>query len=415
MKIKALFEAYKSIMPNIMDRVNPPISDEELDGLRAMYDFEIDPLYIEFLQTCNGEKDTLMMGGGLWMIDTVRAGYYHRTEWMDWHSIADNAHLCKDQYYSRKRVPIIEDGGGSSWFLDYDPAEEGRMGQVICVFRDQPEIVYNCFDSFEALVDAIIHEIKSGGVSVDDVMHSFQFSDLGRGIDYYGNKSAGYRKEKVVVPDGFFQGLSADWLFAVSEAINNPIINRDGKWAKPQQALAVKSIYIKNAAMMEHFCEHMRYLPNVSFLHFAKDVELKTEHYDVIKKLRLHTLRIECEVRNIKELANADCLSKLGLARTSEADLGELIVYKNLISLDLQRINDAPSLSFLPQMDRVESLELWHKQQCAISPEHVAAIAKMPKLQMFSTFNTLDENLDEIKSRPSPFYCAIKSQVGFDR
>ena len=119
-----------------MERLNPPATDEQIASLKASEDFKIDPLYIDFLKVCNGEKDTLMMVLGSWMTDLDRGAPYHSIEWMNWHSIANNPHLCKDQPYSNKRVQTMEDDGGSYWFLDYEPAPEGKMGQMICIFRD---------------------------------------------------------------------------------------------------------------------------------------------------------------------------------------------------------------------------------------------------------------------------------------
>ncbi len=235
-----------------MERLNPPATDAEIERVKALYDFEIDPLYIDFLKVCNGENDTVMMGLGMWMQDVYRSCNYHSTDWMNWFSIADNPHLCKDNYYSKKRVPIMEDGGGSIWFLDYDPAEEGKAGQVICVFRYQPEIVFNCFDSFEELLQTAIVALESGEVQVSD-MQSFDHEYTGNGINYYANKSATYHKNNPTIPDGFFQSLSPEWLFAVSEAIHNPIINRGGIFAKPQEALVVKEIQIRNPALDKLF------------------------------------------------------------------------------------------------------------------------------------------------------------------
>ena len=212
MDIQEYFDALKKVMPNVMERVNPPATDEQLQKLKALYDFEIDPLYIDFLKVCNGEKDVLMMGFGNWMQDIDRACCYHSTEWMNWHSIADNPHLCKDQYYGNKRVPFMEDGGGSQWFLDYDPAPEGKMGQVICVFRDQPEIVFNCFDSFEELLQTAITEINQGKVLNQDPMGSFNFGEnnMGIGYNYYVNKSATYHKNKITIPNNFFTNLTPE-------------------------------------------------------------------------------------------------------------------------------------------------------------------------------------------------------------
>ena len=262
MNIQDFFDALKQVMPDVMDRVNPPATDEQLAKLKALYDFEIDPLYLDFLKVCNGEKDTLMMGLGSWMQDIDRACFYHSTEWMNWFSIADNPHLCKDNYYSHKRVPFMEDGGGSQWFLDYDPADEGKMGQVVCVFRDQPEIVFNCFDSFEELLQTIISEINKGNVSVIEQMRCFMYSSSNIGYNYYANKSAGYHKNNIEVPANFFTTLTPEWLQAVNNATHNPIINRDGITAKTQEALAVKEIQIRDPKMMDTFVEVMQYLPN---------------------------------------------------------------------------------------------------------------------------------------------------------
>jgi cell wall assembly regulator SMI1/uncharacterized protein YkvS len=414
MNIQLFFDALKKVMPDVMDRLNPPATDEQIAALKATYDFEIDPLYIDFLKVCNGEKDTLMMGLGSWMTSIERAGYYHSTEWMNWHSIADNPHLCKDQYYSKKRVQIMEDGGGSFWFLDYDPAPEGKMGQVVCIFRDQAEIVYNCFENFEELLQTVIATIESGVVKVSD-MQSFDYGTIGGGINYYANKSASYKKNQPVIPDDFFTTLSPEWLFTISNASHNPIINRDGNWAKPQEALAVKEIQLRNVKMMDNFVEVMQYLPNVQFLLICKEAILEEKHYNIIKKLRLHTLAIECPVQNIATLTNTESLRSLALARMYDADISEIAVYKNVIKLDIQRKNDDSSLAFLLQMPNVQELQLWHEELTIVNPENVKVIEQMPNLNNLSCFKTKATNFENIIARPSPFFSHFAEELGFVR
>ena len=401
MDIQEYFDALKKVMPNVMDRVNPPATAKQLQKLKALYDFEIDPLYIDFLKVCNGEKDVLMMGFGNWIQDIDRACCYHSTEWMNWHSIADNPHLCKDQYYGNKRVPFMEDGGGSQWFLDYDPALDGKMGQVICVFRDQPEIVFNCFESFEELLQTAISEINQGKVLNQDPMGSFNFGEnnIGIGYNYYVNKSATYHKNKIIIPDNFFTNLTPEWLWAVSEAPHNPIINRSGITAKPQEALSVKEIVIRDAKMMDTFVETMQYLPNVQFLSIYNVATLTDEHYAIIKKLRLHALKIECPVKNIATLCDADSLRNLSLARMYDADINEIAIYKNLIKLDIQRKKDEPSLAFLEQMNRVEELQLWHEESTIVKKENVESIEKMKNLKTVTGFNTKNSNFENITMR----------------
>jgi hypothetical protein len=93
-------------------------------------------------------------------------------------------------------------------------------------------------------------------------------------------------------------------LWAVSEARQNPIINRHGKWAKPEEAWAVKQIDVKTPEMLEHFCDVMQYLPNVMFLRLAKELRLEDKHYEIIKKLRFQELHIECPVKHIATLTD---------------------------------------------------------------------------------------------------------------
>jgi cell wall assembly regulator SMI1 len=415
MDIQLFFDALKKVMPNVMERLNPPATDEQIAALKSQFDFEIDPLYIDFLKVCNGEKDLLMMGLGMWMTDLGRNSFYHSEGWMDWRSLADNPHLCKDQHYSKKRVQIMEDGGGSYWFLDYDPAPEGKMGQVICVFRDQAEVVYNCFESFEELLQTAIATIESGVVKVSD-MQSFEYGYTGNGINYYANKSATYHKNNPTIPDDFFTSLSPEWLWAVSEAKQNPIINRNGEWAKPQEAWAVKQIQVKTPEMLASFCEVMQYLPNVMFLRFDKGLHLEDKHYEVIKKLRFHELQSECPVKNIATLTDfPKSLRILRLARMYDADISEIAVYENLIILDIQRINDEPSLLFLAQMQYIEELQLWHEELTEVKPSHVEVIEKMPKLNNLSCFKTKATNFDNLILRPSPFFSYFSEEVGFVR
>lgn len=415
MDIQNFFDALKKVMPNVMDRVNSPANDEHLAKLKANYDFDIDPLYIEFLKICNGEKDTLMMGLGLWMIDIDRANCYHNTEWMDWHSIADNPHLCKDVYYSRKRVPIMEDGGGSFWFLDYDPASEGTLGQIICVFRDQPEIIFNCFTSFEELLNTIVLEIESDNVTVDESMENFNFNNYNLQYNYCANKSATYHKESVLIPNDFFDTLSPKWLHAVSNATHNPIINRGGISAKPHEGLAVKEIDIRDFNMMDNFAEVMQYLPNVQFLNICKEANLKKEDYEVINKLRLHTLVINCPVNEIATLTNNDSLRILGLARMYDVDINEIAVYKNLVKLDIQRKNENPPLQFLSQLEKLEELQLWHEELTTVKMEDVRVIERLPKLTLLSTFKTKATNFERLKERKDNFNIFFNEEVGFVR
>lgn len=412
MIVQNFFEALKKVMPDLMERVNPPASDEQLSKLKASYDFEIDPLYLDFLKTCNGEKDTIMMGLGLWMIDIDRANSYHATEWMNWHSIADNPHLCKDNYYSNKRVPFLEDGGGSYWFLDYDPASEGTMGQIICVFRDQPEIVFNCFASFEEFLNTIILEIENGNVTIDESMNSFMYRNNNISYNYIANKSATYHKETVQIPNNFFETLSPEWLNAVNNATHNPIINREGITAKAQEALAVKEIYIRDPKMMDTFVAVMQYLPNVQFLNFPKEVCIKDEDYKVIQKLRLHTLTINCPVKKIATLTDIDSLRSLSLGRIYDADINEIAVYKNLVKLDIQRKNENPSLNFLVQLEKLEELQLWHEELTIVNIEDVKIIEKLPNLIALAAFKTKSTNFENLMARTTNFNINFAEELG---
>lgn len=79
-----------------------------------------------------------------------------------WNSLADNPELCKNKYDSSNRIPIIEDYGGSIWYLDFDVAEKGIAGQVICIFRDMPETIYNVAQSLDAYLLLILNELAEG-------------------------------------------------------------------------------------------------------------------------------------------------------------------------------------------------------------------------------------------------------------
>lgn len=70
--------------------------------------------------------------------------------------------------YSKNRVPFASDGSGNFLCFDFEPAEEGMIGQIIYLPLGEPDPLTAVANDFEALLQLLIDGIKTGTVSIED-------------------------------------------------------------------------------------------------------------------------------------------------------------------------------------------------------------------------------------------------------
>jgi cell wall assembly regulator SMI1 len=400
MILDKLFDEAQKVMPNLFEKLGVPATTEQIDLIKNSVDFEIDPLLIEFWKRCNGDENLSALGLGVFFTSIEKSILFLQTEWYDWHSLADNHELCKNRYFSKKRIPFMEDGGGSTWFLDYDPAAQGTAGQVICIFRDFAETIYNVAPSFKAFLQLILTEFEQNRVKIHSDYDSFDFECLQGNLPiFWAAQSILQAPHLPKIPDDFFVNMSEDWKYACSNGGKNFVKNRDGVFlGDKNDAYMVREIWIGSDDMMADF-DNLKHLPKVQFLTMrGVTVSLEDKHIDIIKMLRLTSLDISNPVKNIGRLAQIEVLQILRLENVTDSDIGELAELKNIRNLDITLSEPYPSFEFVSKMDNLETLRLTFKSKYKLPKTDVEAISKVPKLNSLSFINAAFSNWEVLEN-----------------
>ena len=65
----------------------------------------------------------------------------------------------KPYLFNKKWIPFAEYCDSCFLMLDFDPAKEGKEGQIICYIHDPDEVIYAA-ESLTKLFDGILEEIE---------------------------------------------------------------------------------------------------------------------------------------------------------------------------------------------------------------------------------------------------------------
>lgn len=185
-----LMEWVQATLPELMSDLNQPATTSEIASLENKLGVELpEQLQAMYLEH-NGQKDEINTGlfYGLNFLPLDRV----YEEWRSWAEIIDSqgengmkelsmfstSHVpgfIKAAYANKKWVPFAHDWAGNYLGLDFDPAENGTVGQVINFGRDEDEkfVIAKSFSEFMQWYTA---ELESGNYSIvveDDGGRSF--------------------------------------------------------------------------------------------------------------------------------------------------------------------------------------------------------------------------------------------------
>lgn len=228
MIINKIFKNAQKLLPNLQEKIGAPAVDEQIELLKKSFNFKIDPLLIEFWKRCNGDNSAAMLFN-LYFNSIQTSIDFNKQELYNWKYIADNPELCKNQYQSKKRIAFMQDFGGSVWFLDYDPATQGTLGQVICIFRDFPETIYNVAPSFEAFLQLVLLEFEENPVHRNTDYDNLSFDVMKQNMPvFWAQQSVLASKNKYKISDVFFTKITPEWQYACQNGYKNLLKNHDG-------------------------------------------------------------------------------------------------------------------------------------------------------------------------------------------
>jgi cell wall assembly regulator SMI1 len=137
------------IAPDILDNLNEGVTDEEVENLEKTINAKLPTGFIEFYKIHNGQTT-----GSAGLIECEELLSFERIldEWKVWEDLLDSKDFeddngpytstpdrgVKNDWWNALWIPITYDGSGNHYCLDLDPTNEGRYGQVIRMWHDDP-------------------------------------------------------------------------------------------------------------------------------------------------------------------------------------------------------------------------------------------------------------------------------------
>ena len=135
--------------PEILKTFNEGATEEQFKELENVLGFELPLDFREFYSVHNGQDTGAVFGSAIIdpdseglssvqrIIDTYKM-YQSIAEYATDVSDDDVEDGIKPMYWNDKWLPIMEDGMGNSYFIDLDPDENGRKGQIILRYNEGP-------------------------------------------------------------------------------------------------------------------------------------------------------------------------------------------------------------------------------------------------------------------------------------
>lgn len=127
----------------LLDDLNPPASDTNINTLELKLGVKLPTEFIEHLKVHDGQK-----GKSEWLFPNGKFLSSKRIldEWMIWNDLLDDGDFegtkaesgagIQPVWWTPKWIPFTYNGAGDHLCLDLDPDDGGRFGQIITVWHD---------------------------------------------------------------------------------------------------------------------------------------------------------------------------------------------------------------------------------------------------------------------------------------
>lgn len=372
---------------------------DDLLELESIVGYSLPESYKLLYQQFNGSTTGVAFGWLFIPLERTK-NYYTNTAYAELENKAyirpDNPDQVKPYFYSLKRIPIIEDYGGSVIYLDLDPNISGNIGQLILIFRDYPDVIYSVAPSLEVFIQLLIESVDNGCFEIIDEEY-LEFDRKGKSsYAFWVELSNQWRTSQQVIlppvidffdklPTGFIQEIISD---------NYDFVN---------QSFSVADTYkIRKLTIREDL-----FNDNWDFLDLSSNLTSVYVHIPVTMKMA-EKLRKTTSLCLSAPTKNFEAISRLGLLRSLE--------------INCQYIQ---SIVFLLELEKLQNLKLYNGQGHSLQPlqhlgdlsslslgndyssdqrstwAHWEVLATMPHIRQLEVNNTNFQHLWLLKSLPS--------------
>ena len=175
-----LINYLRYISEEFSDCVNSGASEKEIEKLEEKLNVAFPEDFKSFYQIHNGQRTDkfgMVPSGMILPLNNILS------QLQIWKKIIDSGAISgirsepelgvKNDWYNLNWIPITSDGSGNHLCMDLDPAEGGRIGQIITVEHDSPER-FIVAPSFEDWIQNIVNEFKDGEYKFDKYCGIFE-------------------------------------------------------------------------------------------------------------------------------------------------------------------------------------------------------------------------------------------------
>jgi len=174
-------------------KLNPSASQSEITDLEEHLGVELPLSLKEILLKHNGQDSGVGLFFGLQFLSVSGI----KSQWDTWYSLKDDGlneelsdsmssrptGFIKALYLNPKWIPLTFDYGGNHIGIDFDPDQQGKIGQIIAFGRDddQKKLFANSFDEFIAL---FLEQLSCLKWSID-TDNGWLFADESKNVHYH--------------------------------------------------------------------------------------------------------------------------------------------------------------------------------------------------------------------------------------
>jgi cell wall assembly regulator SMI1 len=441
--VQRLFHYASKFYPDYFKRCEKGYSLAELAAFEKELGFELPNSIKEFYQRIGGEKGYIgLLTWPIKELDLILFLHKYHSQHLPRFTPYTNApHAVKLDFDYKRRFAILDDSGGSCIYLDFDPNTEGSYGQLILIFRDNPEVHYLITSSFEEFIEIFIQQFENHFVSLntrdsDEGYFVYSSHELKGKLSESGGIFSIIKNPKHEKPQkGKSMNFTSVWLNSITNTNYNSLgRNVDEIYQSDLDRIFHLNIFDDNLSTIEH----LLLFPNVAEISFfIRDNEIPDKVWEILSKTNVGTIRFITKPKGVIDFNKLATIESITQIKFTIFDYGHHIIddfptkniihigkLKNLRTLvladaaimDISFLKDIPSLSFL-SLTGVMNVKNWEmighlKNLVALNLKEsnfsdFSILNQLPKLESVnlkecpmldaSTFSQLD--------KPLTFFC----------
>ncbi|MDJ0367769.1 SMI1/KNR4 family protein [Hymenobacter sp. H14-R3] len=350
-----LLENVQKIVPAYADGLeegyDPTQLAEYLQPFEARIGTKLPPEYYALYERFAG--DSLGLAMGWFFMPLGRAESRLQADADGWHASPDNPDQVRPQSHSSRRIPLADDYGGTTMYLDYDPAPGGTPGQLILIFRDDPTTIYSVAPSLKVFLELILAELVAGRVTQQEEENYLEFAcTAGQYETFWKDLSHRWRSPAPLT-------TTEDQLATLSPLWREKIAQDNDSFTNAQLH-RVRTLLVNDNDMLPDLANILLF-PAVRTLDLYAH-PLTPAHLALVAQTKVAFLTLAGVLPDLTPLARLTTLRTLSLVDAAVESLAFLAALPKLKKLELELIV-VPDLRPLASLHQLQELKLENSRQ----------------------------------------------------